>query len=44
MFRHGDRTPDQEELDKFPGEHNDKIFFPYGKKALTNVSNGSWRT
>ncbi|XP_023954747.1 prostatic acid phosphatase-like [Bicyclus anynana] len=37
VFRHGDRTPDQEELDKFPGDHNyDNIFFPYGKKALTN--------
>ncbi|CAH2265211.1 prostatic acid phosphatase-like [Pararge aegeria] len=37
VFRHGDRTPDQEELDKFPGDHlNNNIFFPYGKKALTN--------
>ncbi|XP_045511267.1 venom acid phosphatase Acph-1-like [Colias croceus] len=37
VFRHGDRTPDQEELDKFPSDqHYDNIFFPYGKKALTN--------
>ncbi|XP_034828972.1 prostatic acid phosphatase-like [Maniola hyperantus] len=37
VIRHGDRTPDQEELDKFPGDNNnDNIFFPYGKKALTN--------
>lgn len=37
VFRHGDRTPDQEELDKFPADHNNEnIFFPYGKKALTN--------
>ncbi|XP_047545208.1 prostatic acid phosphatase-like [Vanessa atalanta] len=38
VFRHGDRTPDEEELKKFPTDtiNYDKIFFPYGKKALTN--------
>nr|XP_026487653.1 venom acid phosphatase Acph-1-like [Vanessa tameamea] len=37
VFRHGDRTPDQQELDKYPsGQFNDSIFYPYGKKALTN--------
>ncbi|VVC90340.1 unnamed protein product [Leptidea sinapis] len=38
VFRHGDRTPDQDELDKFPSKehYNDEIYFPYGKKALTN--------
>ncbi|XP_022116393.1 venom acid phosphatase Acph-1-like [Pieris rapae] len=38
VFRHGDRTPDQEELDKFPSSDLDpQIFFPYGKKSLTNI-------
>ncbi|KPI93945.1 PREDICTED: venom acid phosphatase Acph-1-like [Papilio xuthus] len=37
IFRHGDRTPDQEELDKYPAEEkSEKLFFPFGKKALTN--------
>ncbi|VVC87702.1 unnamed protein product [Leptidea sinapis] len=38
VFRHGDRTPDQEELDKLPLKelNNEKLFYPYGKKALTN--------
>ncbi|CAK1549738.1 unnamed protein product [Leptosia nina] len=37
VFRHGDRTPDQEELDKYPSSDLDSsVFFPYGKKALTN--------
>ncbi|XP_047507048.1 venom acid phosphatase Acph-1-like [Pieris napi] len=37
VFRHGDRTPDQEELDKYPSSDlNSNIFFPYGKKSLTN--------
>ncbi|CAB3231241.1 unnamed protein product [Arctia plantaginis] len=38
MFRHGDRTPDDEELNLYPSEHHipPNIFFPYGKKALTN--------
>ncbi|CAG5056632.1 unnamed protein product [Parnassius apollo] len=37
IFRHGDRTPDQEELDKYPSnDKNDALFFPFGKKALTN--------
>ncbi|XP_072936538.1 uncharacterized protein [Epargyreus clarus] len=38
IFRHGDRTPDPEELDKLPSEHlGNEIFFPFGKKALTNI-------
>ncbi|KAJ0181701.1 hypothetical protein K1T71_002423 [Dendrolimus kikuchii] len=37
VFRHGDRTPDLEELDLYPTyEDKSKIFFPYGVKALTN--------
>ncbi|CAG9099888.1 unnamed protein product [Plutella xylostella] len=38
IFRHGDRTPDQEELDLFPDAdiHDKDVFFPHGKKALTN--------
>ncbi|KAJ8726214.1 hypothetical protein PYW07_000912 [Mythimna separata] len=38
VFRHGDRTPDQEELALYPSEQKlgDDLFFPYGKKALTN--------
>ncbi|XP_050362292.1 venom acid phosphatase Acph-1-like [Nymphalis io] len=37
VFRHGDRTPDQMELDKYPSQQfNDSIFYPFGKKALTN--------
>ncbi|KAL4715193.1 hypothetical protein ACJJTC_012240 [Scirpophaga incertulas] len=37
VFRHGDRTPDQEELDLYSGSENySDIFYPYGKKALTN--------
>ncbi|XP_026738505.1 venom acid phosphatase Acph-1-like [Trichoplusia ni] len=38
IFRHGDRTPDQEELDLFPSDKHvsSNIFFPFGKKALTN--------
>ncbi|CAH3836012.1 unnamed protein product [Pieris brassicae] len=37
VFRHGDRTPDQEELDLYPLSGLDStIFFPYGKKSLTN--------
>ncbi|XP_041973717.1 venom acid phosphatase Acph-1-like [Aricia agestis] len=38
MFRHGDRTPDPEELDKFPAAHiNSSVFYPYSLKALTNL-------
>uniref|UniRef100_A0AAU6PBP9 acid phosphatase n=1 Tax=Comana monomorpha TaxID=1555636 RepID=A0AAU6PBP9_9NEOP len=38
MFRHGDRTPDQEEIALNPSsdQNSKNIFFPYGKKALTN--------
>ncbi|XP_013200569.1 venom acid phosphatase Acph-1 [Amyelois transitella] len=37
IFRHGDRTPDQEELDLLTkGEKHKDVFFPYGMKALTN--------
>ncbi|XP_045511270.1 venom acid phosphatase Acph-1-like isoform X2 [Colias croceus] len=37
VFRHGDRTPDHEELNKYPNFKLEKdIFFPFGKKALTN--------
>lgn len=37
VFRHGDRTPDEEELKKYPTDQKyDNIFFPYGTKALTN--------
>ncbi|CAH1645065.1 unnamed protein product [Spodoptera littoralis] len=38
IFRHGDRTPDHEELALYPADNvlSDSIFFPYGKKALTN--------
>ncbi|XP_038207519.1 prostatic acid phosphatase-like [Zerene cesonia] len=37
VFRHGDRTPDQGELNKFPNFKLEKnAFFPFGKKALTN--------
>ncbi|CAH2265213.1 venom acid phosphatase Acph-1-like [Pararge aegeria] len=36
VFRHGDRTPDQAELDLYPAwQIDDKVFFPYGKKAIT---------
>ncbi|GBP59748.1 Venom acid phosphatase Acph-1 [Eumeta japonica] len=38
IFRHGDRTPDDEELDLNQGqEQKTKNYFPYGLKALTNV-------
>ncbi|KAI5632820.1 histidine phosphatase superfamily (branch 2) domain-containing protein [Phthorimaea operculella] len=36
IFRHGDRTPDQEELDLYPEIDNKNILFPFGPKALTN--------
>ncbi|XP_026757466.2 venom acid phosphatase Acph-1-like [Galleria mellonella] len=37
VFRHGDRTPDLEELDLYSHDANNKdVFFPYGMKALTN--------
>ncbi|KAJ2944615.1 hypothetical protein O0L34_g3970 [Tuta absoluta] len=36
IFRHGDRTPDQEELDLYPEVDNKNILFPFGAKALTN--------
>lgn len=38
IFRHGDRTPDQEELELYsnPDEKYKDVFFPHGKKALTN--------
>lgn len=40
MIRHGDRTPDYEELRLSPTAiDSEKVFFPYGMKALTNVSN-----
>lgn len=40
MIRHGDRTPDQEELDLMPSPKVNwtEVLFPYGMKALTNVS------
>lgn len=40
VFRHGDRTPDQEELDLYPDAavKSKDLFYPYGMKALTNVS------
>lgn len=39
VFRHGDRTPDPGELEKYPSAHyNDSVFHPFGKKALTLVS------
>lgn len=37
VFRHGDRTPDHEELALYPAADGADVFFPYGKKALTNV-------
>ncbi|XP_028029190.1 prostatic acid phosphatase-like [Bombyx mandarina] len=39
VFRHGDRTPDQEELALFPSstQGNKDLFYPYGLKALTNM-------
>ncbi|XP_049875552.1 venom acid phosphatase Acph-1-like [Pectinophora gossypiella] len=36
IFRHGDRTPDEEELAFTPTIDYTNIFFPYGPKALTN--------
>ncbi|KAL0894600.1 hypothetical protein ABMA27_013163 [Loxostege sticticalis] len=37
IFRHGDRTPDEEELVLFSTDPKYKeYFFPYGMKALTN--------
>ncbi|KAM3962723.1 prostatic acid phosphatase [Aphomia sociella] len=37
IFRHGDRTPDIEEMDLYStGENYKDVFFPYGMKALTN--------
>ncbi|CAH2104858.1 unnamed protein product [Euphydryas editha] len=37
VFRHGDRTPDEEELKKYPMDQKyENIFFPYGTKSLTN--------
>ncbi|XP_069362120.1 venom acid phosphatase Acph-1-like [Maniola hyperantus] len=36
VFRHGDRTPDPLELALYPAwKIDDKVFYPYGKKALT---------
>ncbi|CAH0726538.1 unnamed protein product, partial [Brenthis ino] len=36
VFRHGDRTPQQIELDLYPAApFNESIFYPYGKEALT---------
>ncbi|XP_028155951.1 venom acid phosphatase Acph-1-like [Ostrinia furnacalis] len=37
IFRHGDRTPDEEELELYSTDSKYKdVFFPYGMKALTN--------
>ncbi|KAL4703598.1 hypothetical protein ACJJTC_006775 [Scirpophaga incertulas] len=37
VFRHGDRTADQEELELYSNNLNyNDVFFPYGMKALTN--------
>lgn len=36
VFRHGDRSPDLEELSLYPTDHSNNIFFPFGVKALTN--------
>ncbi|CAH0404685.1 unnamed protein product [Chilo suppressalis] len=37
IFRHGDRTPDLEELALYSTDEKYKdVFFPYGTKALTN--------
>ncbi|CAH3835912.1 unnamed protein product [Pieris brassicae] len=37
VFRHGDRTPDLDEMERFPSkEYTTSTLFPYGAKALTN--------
>ncbi|CAK1549739.1 unnamed protein product [Leptosia nina] len=37
VFRHGDRTPDLDEMAKFPSDqYTHSTFFPFGVKALTN--------
>ncbi|XP_059059431.1 venom acid phosphatase Acph-1-like [Achroia grisella] len=37
VFRHGDRTPDLEEMALYShGDNYKDVFFPYGMKALTN--------
>lgn len=39
VFRHGDRTPDVEEMELYPDDPNiANKFLPFGLKSLTNVS------